>query len=230
MATNGKSKRISAAVMAAVVFFGARAAHADEASVSVGHRFADPPPDGNPGSASGPIASDHPSGGDDRFVATPLEPVRSPFRLQLGPAGVSTGHGFGLGVGLGADFGTGSVGGRLSAAWLRGEGTRDGGASTPTGDMFSQYGAEVTLDPLKHGPLHPLVGMGIGLVHVSRPDGGGFAGAGTGRLGLEYALGLDDADVRIGASVTGGLIGPVADEIRDLRGYALVGAHLAIGF
>jgi hypothetical protein len=34
----------------------------------------------------------------------------------------------------------------------------------------------------------------------------------------------------VGGSVTGGLIGPVDTEVKDLRAYALVGAHLAIGF
>lgn len=72
--------------------------------------------------------------------------------------------------------------------------------------------------------------MGIGLLHVSRPDTSGIAGVGTGRLGLEYSLGLDDADVCVGVSVTGGLIGPVDSDVKDLRAYALVGAHLAIGF
>jgi hypothetical protein len=73
--------------------------------------------------------------------------------------------------------------------------------------------------------------MGAGFVHVSRPDNqSGFAGTGTGRFALEYALGLDDADVRVGASVTGGVIGPVDSEVKDLRAYALTGAHLAIGF
>jgi hypothetical protein len=228
MATKLLCTGITMAVVLAGVL-GARPARADEARVSVGHRFADPPPDGNPGS-SGPIAVDEEDRTDDRFDRRFGEAPRSPFRLTLGPSGVTTGNGFGLGVGLGADFGTGSVGGRLSGGWMRGEGLRSGGESTPTGEMLSHYSGEITLDVLKRGPFHPLVGMGVSLVHVSRPGASGFAGAGTGRLALEYALGLDDADVRVGASVTGGLVGPVADEIRDLRGYALVGAHLAIGF
>lgn len=228
MANEAAKKGIGVAVMAACVLLGAREARADDASVSVGRRFADPPPDGNDQTPSNPIATDDPP----RF-GEPYRPElrRSPFRLQLGPMGVTTGHGFGLGVGVGADFGTGSVGGRLSAGWMRGEGLRDNGASTPTGDMMSHYSGEVTLDLLKRGPVHPVLGMGVALLHISRPDGNsGFAGAGTGRFALEYALGLEDADVRLGASVTGGLVGPVADEIRDTRGYALLGAHLAIGF
>ena len=88
----------------------------------------------------------------------------------------------------------------------------------------------MTLDLHKRGPIHPVVGMGVGVLHISRPDASGFAGVGTGRLGLEYSLGLEDADVRIGGALTGGLIGPVDTDVKDLRAFALVGAHLAIGF
>ena len=206
--------------MAGVLLAG-RSARADEATVTLGQRFAEPPPDAQP-QPQVVVA-------DDRFVAAAPELRRSPLRFALGPVGVTTGKGFGLGVGLAADFGTGSVGGRLSAAWLRGEGTNDGKV-TPTGDAVGQYTAEITLDPLKRGPLHPIIGMGAGVVHVSRPDASGYAGVGTGRLALEYALGLEDADVRLGGSVTGGLVGPVDDDVKDLRAYCLVGAHLAIGF
>lgn len=193
-------------------------ASAEEASVTVGspNRFASPP---------AAIAVDDPALAS---VAT-SELRRSSFRLELGPAGITTGKGFGVGVGIGMSFGVGSVGGRLSAAWTRGEGTSHG-ASTTTGDAVGQYAGEITLDLLKRGPVHPLVGMGIGLVHVSRTDASGFAGVGTGRLGVEYALGFDDADVRLGADVTGGLVGPVDEDLEDLRAYALAGAHIAIGF
>jgi hypothetical protein len=128
------------------------------------------------------------------------------------------------------DFGQGSVGGRIAAAWLRGEGRSGDGSITPTGDSIGHYTGELTLDLHKRGPVHPVIGMGVGLIHVNRPDTSGFAGTGTGRFALEYALGLEDADVRIGGSVTGGLIGPVDSDVKDLRAYALVGAHLAIGF
>jgi hypothetical protein len=133
-------------------------------------------------------------------------------------------------VGLAADLGSGSVGGRLSASWLRGEGASGAGAPTATGDAVGVYSAELTLDVHKRGPLHPVVGMGLGLVRVSRPDATGLAGVGTGRLALEYALGLDDADVRVGGSLSGGLTGPVDSDVNDLRAYALLGVHLAIGF
>jgi hypothetical protein len=204
-------------------------ARADDASVTVGQdpRFAEPPDDGS--SRDAPVAS------DPRFdprldLPRAGELPRSAFRLTLGPMGVTTGKSFGVGVGLGADFGTGSVGGRISAAWLRGEGKSSDGSSTPTGDMISHYGGELTLDFHKRGPLHPLLGAGVGVIRVSRPDTSGWAADGTGRLALEYALGFDDADVRVGASVTGGLVGPVDSDVKDLKGYAMVGAHLAIGF
>ena len=210
----------------ACLLAGAGDARADDATVQVGQRerFSQPPEDGTPRPA--PIVVDD----SQRFGADPRELHRSPFRLQLGPQGVTTGKGMGLGVGIGADFGSGSVGGRLAASWLRGEGTNSDGSSTATGDSVGLYSGEVTLDIHKRGPIHPVVGMGVGLLHVSRPDASGFAGVGTGRLALEYSLGLEDADVRIGTSVTGGLIGPVDSDVKDMRAFALVGLHLAIGF
>lgn len=213
-------------VAGSCVLVAASPVRADDATVTVGdpQRFAEPPPEPQP--PSGPVAVEDPRF-DDHLRDRELH--RSPFRLSLGPLGVTTGKGFGLGVGTAAEFGTGSVGGRLTAAWLRGEGTKDG-TSTPTGDMLSQYGGEVTLDLHKRGPVHPIIGMGAALLYVSRPDTSGFAGAGTGRVGLEYSLGLEDADVRVGGDVTGGLVGPVDRDVKDLRAYALVGAHLAIGF
>lgn len=205
----------------------AREARADDATVTVDApaRFAEPPEgERTPPSQPRAVASDD-------FIAREPELRRVPFRLALGPMGITTGKGFGVGVGLGADFGTGSVGGRLSAAWLRGEGKTGDGSSTPTGDSVGHYTAEITLDLHKRGPVHPIIGMGAGFLDVSRTDGrSGFAGTGTGRFTIEYALGLEDADVRVGAGVTCGVIGPVDGDVKDLRGYALTGLHLAIGF
>jgi hypothetical protein len=208
-------------------------ARADDAVVAIGTPPPADPPAGDPVIARPPLptTTSRSTIADDGLIAEEPELRRAPFRLTAGPMGITTGKGFGLGVGLGADLGTGSVGGRLSASWLHGEGKTDGGGSTPTGDAVGQYSGEITLDVHKRGPLHPVIGMGVGLLHISRPDGkSGFAGAGTGRFALEYALGLEDADVRVGASVTGGVIGPVDDEVKDLRAYALTGVHLAIGF
>lgn len=216
-------KILSGAVVTVALLLGSSAARADDAIVPVGspQRFADPPPQ-DPSRSSSSIA-------DDNLVAREPEAKRSPVRFQLGPLGLTTGKSVGLGVGVGMDFGTGSVGGRLHASWMRGEGTSDG-KTTATGDAVGQYGGEITLDLHKRGPIHPIVGMGASVVHVSRPDTSGYAGVGTGRLALEYALGLEDADVRIGGSLTGGLVGPVDSDVKDLRAYAIMGAHLAIGF
>jgi hypothetical protein len=229
---------ISAAVVAAgaVLLAAAPDALADDATLTIGdvparpasasHPGAGPDPDPDPD----PALTARPVSDPDRFMAQTPELPRSPIRLTLGPSAITSGKGVGMGVGIGADFGTGSIGGRLAAAWLHGEGKTDG-ASTPTGDAVGQYTAEITLDLHKRGPVHPVLGMGTGFVHVSRPDGkSGFGGVGTGRVALEYALGLEDTDVRVGASVTGGVIGPVDDEVKDLRAYALAGVHLAIGF
>ncbi|MBX3229998.1 MAG: hypothetical protein KIT84_25810 [Labilithrix sp.] len=204
-----------------VMFAAEREARADEATIAVAvppGRFSDPPPP-------------EPIRADDGLIAREPELYRSFLRLTLGPTALTTGKGLGYGVGLGADMGQGSVGARLSAAWLRGEGKKDDGTSTPTGDSVGIYSGEITLDLNKRGRIHPIIGMGAGVLHVSRPDHrSGFAGVGTGRFALEYALGLDDADVRVGANLTGGLIGPIDDEIRGLRGYVQTGLHLAIGF
>ena len=211
-------------------------ARADEASVTVGRipsepaRFAEPPARND-----APIVPDDDRGrdGERRYERERYRPelCRSPLRLQLGPAGVTTGKGFGMGMNLAADFGSGTVGARFAAAWLRGEGrSGDTVSASPLGTSIGQYTGEMTLDFHKRGPLHPLLGLGVGLVHVSRPEGSGVAGIGTGRLGLEYALGLDDADVRFGGSVTGVLAGPADDELTSLRGYMLVAATLSIGF
>lgn len=228
MTTNFMKLGLGIVLVTTSLLVNATDARADDAIVTVGpqQRFSEPPDESAPPQrASAPMILDEP-----RFDRDARELHRSPFRLQLGPQGVTTGKGFGVGVGVAADFGSGSVGGRLAASWLRGEGTNSDGSSTPTGDAIGIYTGEVTLDLHKRGPVHPVVGMGVGLLHVSRSDSSGLAGVGTGRLGLEYSLGLEDADVRIGASVTGGLIGPVDSDVKDLRAYALLGAHLAIGF
>jgi hypothetical protein len=218
-------KAVAVAIVGAGVLLGAPEARADDAVVDVGQgqRFSEPPRDRQDGTA--PIVVE-----DGRYAEPLREQRRAPVRLALGPMGVTTGKGFGLGVGLAADFGTGSVGARLGAAWLRGEGKNGDGTSTATGDSIGQYTGELTLDVIKRGPIHPIIGMGAGLVHISRPDTSGFAGVGTGRLALEYALALEDADVRVGGGITGGLIGPVDQDVKDLRAYALFGLHLAIGF
>ena len=208
-----------------------RVVHAEDATVSVG-RFADPPP---PPAPLRPIVSDAPppppDDDDARYGAREL--YRSPVRLSLGVAGVTTGRSLGPGVGVAADFGRGSVGFRLAATWLRGEGSPGAGVNaspSPVGDGLAQYTGELTLDFHKRGPIHPVFGLGFGLAKVNRGDGSGAMGIGTARLGLEYALAFEDADARIGAGITGVLPGPTDRDTQDVRAYALVGAHLSIGF
>jgi hypothetical protein len=208
-------------------------AHADSATVSVGDpdRFA-PPPHSDP-----VIVVRDDSRDDERHFEEPPPPshdvYRSPFRLGVGPVAATSGRGLGLGVGVAADFGTGTVGARIAGAWARGENSSDSQSHSNQGDLgtgLGQYTGELTLDFHKYGPVHPVFGVGFGLAHVSNAAGGGNAGIGIARLGLEYSLGLEDADVRLGAGVTGVLAGPEDKEIENLRGYALIGAQIAIGF
>ncbi len=227
MGTSGR--RIAAAsILGAALAIGG-SARASDARVTVGNvpqrGYAEPP------ARDAGIAYDEERDREPLRQTPPRELYRSPFRLQLGPAGVTTGAGLGLGMNLAVDVGAGTVGARFSAAWLRGEGaSSDVTSRSPLGRSLGQYTAEMTLDLHKRGPLHPVIGLGFGLVHVSKPEGGGVAGIGTARAGLDYALGLEDADVRVGASVTGALAGPADDELATLRGYALLATTLSIGF
>ncbi len=222
--SSGISIRVAAAFGLAVACSAvAPAAFADDAVVTVGRaddgRFARRP---DP-IESRPIVPD-----DDPHDSRP-ELHRAPIRLQLAPTAVTSGKGLGGGLQVAADFGTGTVGGRLSAAWMRGEG-HAGESGYPLGDSVGQYTGEITLDLHKRGPVHPVLGIGFGLAHVSRPTGSGNAGIGTGRVGIDYALPVEDADVRVGVHATGVMTGPSDDEIKDLHGYGLVAAVLSIGF
>jgi hypothetical protein len=217
-----------------VGLFASWSARADEARVTVGpvdDGFARPPPQAPllvERGTEGATAPDLREGA----ALPPPEPYRSPFRLEVGPASVTTGRDLGLGVGVAGNFGTGTVGVRLAAAWLHGDARAGDPATTssPLGSTLGQYTAELTIDMHKRGPLHPLFGMGFGLVHVDGPLGGATAGIGTARIGLEYSLGFEDADVRLGAGVTGVLPGPAGEQLADMHGYALVGAGVSIGF
>ncbi len=208
-------------------------AHADSATVSVGDpdRFSAPP-------HSDPVIvarDDQRERDEERFEDPPPshDIYRSPFRLNVGPVAATSGRGLGLGVGVAADFGTGTVGARIAGAWARGENSSDSQSPSNQGDLgtgLGQYTGELTLDFHKRGPVHPVFGVGFGLAHIQNAAGGGNAGIGIARLGVEYSLGLEDADVRLGAGVTGVLAGPEDKEVENLRGYALVGGQIAIGF
>ncbi len=197
-------------------------ARADQAVVGVGG-FAEPPPRPQPREA--PVAAEP---RDEPVLAKEPEPYRSAMRLELGPVGATTGRGIAPGLGVEADFGTGTVGFRLAAAWLRGE--PSGGvdaAPSPIASGLSQYTGELTLDLRKRGPVHPVLGIGFGLATI---DGEGKLGIGTGRLGLEYALSVDDADVRIGGGVTAVLPGPADTSVQDVRGWVVAGLSVGLGF
>lgn len=159
----------------------------------------------------------------------PKDPYRAPFRLTIGPAAITSGQGIGPGLLAAADFGTGSVGLRLSAAWFRGEAADD--PSARLGTSVGLYAGELVLDLHKGGPLHPVLALGLGAVNIGKGgDVNGWAVAGLGRIGLEYALQLEDADVRIGVSATGALLGPSDDVISSARAFAMMNATFSIGF
>lgn len=176
---------------------------------------------------AGPYA---PPPGDRRDEPPPQEPSRSVLVLHVGPEVATTGRGLGPGLGVAADFGRGTMGFRLDAAWLRGEPSPAGGSSSPIAGGLAQYGGEFTLDFAHRGPLHPILGVGFAFVHADTGHGAGDLGAGTARAALEYALALDDADVRFAAGVLGALPGPADSAVSDLRGWALLGASIGIGF
>ncbi len=182
-------------------------ARADDASLTVGRlddrEYAEPPP------RSPSPAAEEP------------EIYRSPVRFGAGPAGFVAGRAQGFGLGIETVFGTGVVGFRLAAAWMA-----PGAAAS-----LDQYTGELVLDALPHGPLHPVLGVGFGFAHLDVAGVGGDLGVGIGRLGLEYSLALREADLRVGASVTGGLPGPRDATVRgDFGAYAVFGGTVSLGF
>lgn len=111
-------------------------------------------------------------------------------RLQIGPAMLlePTSPGF-----FGAlDFGPRSVGGRLSAAWLR----------TASEQGLSAYSAELWVDFRHRYDLHPILGAGASWLHGSALGEHPNVGAGVLRGALEYDLPISDADARVGVSGT----------------------------
>ncbi|MFO0663195.1 MAG: hypothetical protein U0174_04550 [Polyangiaceae bacterium] len=160
---------------------------------------------------------------------SPPAPIlrRAGVRFLLGPSSVTTGAGLGYGILGGLDVGTGSVGGRFSATWTRSE-RADG--TSPTGQGFAQYLAELVLDPRRRGALHPIFAVGVGAATVRSKDETSGAGVGTARVGVEYVFGLDDADVRVGANIFGAMIGPAEPALKDLRGYAGLSLQVSVGF
>jgi len=180
----------------------------------VGRAYAEPPP------PAPPVVAERP--GDSS-----REP--SVMRLQLGPVAATTGRGLGPGLGVAADFGTGTLGFRLAAAWTHGEPASLTDPS-PIGGSLAQYTGELTLDFMKRGPLHPVLGIGFGYARVDTGRVEGGLGVGTARAALEYALLFDDADLRFSAGVLGALPGPADTAVADLKGWTLIGAMVGVGF
>jgi hypothetical protein len=164
-------------------------------------------------------------------IEPPADADRSVVRLHLGPMAATTGRGLGPGLGVAADFGSGTLGFRLAAAWLHGESSAAGPLPTPSpiGGSLAQYTGELTLDFAKRGPLHPVLGIGFGYAHVDSGQAAGGMGIGTARAALEYALLFDDADVRFSAGILGALPGPADSSVADVRGWALFGAMVGVG-
>jgi len=212
-----KTRGLAAAVtvLVSLISLVPRAARADDDD----DRFATPPPS----RGGAPVAVTYPD--ELPPIAREPERPRSAARVEVGPAFVTTGKGIGSGLSGALGIGKGSVGGRLSAVWTRGE----TGTGSLVSESFSQYAAELVLDLNKRGPVHPIIGVGFGLMRAEHAQGSGFGGVGLLRGGVEYALGFEETDVRLGATVSGGLLGPADRELDDLRAHALLGAHVAIG-
>ena len=205
---------------------------------SADDRFAVPPggapraaivPDGEPASQFGARPTTY-----DYYEPPSRPPLavayRAPLRFELGPSFITSGTGVGYGLSGGLSLGTGTIGGRFSASFYRGEGGDTNDKNALTGVSTAQYLAELVLDLKKNGSLHPIVAMGMGIDHVDKGGTSGEAGIGTGRVGLEYQFAVDDADVRAGASLLGALTGPASDEVKDLKAYGIFDLHVAVGF
>src|SRR5450631_4258761 len=140
----------------------ASTAFADSATIAVGDgRYSNPPPEVvvvRDDSARPSIFEEHPR-------ELPKDPYRAPFRLTIGPAAIASGQGIGPGLLAAADFGTGSVGVRISAAWFRGEATDP---SARLGSSLGMYSGEVVLDLYKSGPFHPVLGLGLGAINIGK--------------------------------------------------------------
>jgi hypothetical protein len=117
---------------------------------------------------------------------------------------------------------------RFAAAWFGGETPSDPNARL--GSSVGLYSGELVLDLHKGGPVHPVVGLGLGALDIGRNGTNGWAVAGLGRAGLEYAIALEDADVRVGAGVLGGLVGPADPAAANTRAFVTMTGTFTIGF
>jgi hypothetical protein len=125
-----------------------------------------------------------------RPAELPREP-RSTVRVNLGPAMLVRPATPGLLAAL--DIGRRAVGARFSGAWLNaGE---EGG--------LTQYGAELWIDFGAGRELHPIIGAGAAMLDGDLTGQDDSSGAGTLRGAIEYQLPVDDAEARVGLSLTG---------------------------
>lgn len=184
--------------------------------------YADPPYD-RPVVAQPAPERDEPYSSPSSWTSWDRE--RSPVRLTVGPQTSFSNHGAHFGALAGLDFGRERLGGRLSASWARGLDSAGG-----SGSSLSQFGGELTLDLAKRGMLHPVFGLGLAVLYVEHADVKAFAGAGTLRAGLEMPLPVHEADLRIGLSAQGGLVGPSDERLERMRGLANVLGTFSLGF
>ncbi len=213
---------LSGIACVAIVFASSPAFADATISVGNGHDYARPPV---------VVVEDNPQPYlfEEPHETLPKDPYRAPFRLTIGPAAITSGQGIGPGLLAAADLGSGTVGVRLSAAWFRGE--ANGDPTARLGATLGMYSGELVLDLHKGGPLHPVLALGLGAVDIGKGAAGdGWAVAGLGRIGLEYAVTLEDADVRVGVGLTGALLGPSDAVIADARAFAMMNATFSIGF
>jgi hypothetical protein len=153
-------------------------------SVSAFAQFAEPP--GNE-----PLEVEQPPS-DYRYYRAPEPPrePRSTVRVNLGPALLVRPATPGLLAAL--DIGRRAVGARFSGAWLNaGE---EGG--------LTQYGGELWIDFGAGRELHPIIGAGAAMLDGDLTGQEDSSGAGTLRGAIEYQLPVDDAEARVGLSLT----------------------------
>jgi hypothetical protein len=162
----------------------------------VGAEFAEPPPRSSAYRHESPYQNEPPYQSDERdtrYVESPDSWSRnaqlSTLRFHVGPAVLAEPTSPGLFTAL--DVGPRSVGGRLSAWWLRAESDQG----------LSVYTAELWIDFRHRYSLHPVLGAGASFLRGGAVGGDHTAGAGVLRAALEYELPVVDADARLGLNL-----------------------------
>lgn len=188
-------------------------AYADDTRVA--SRFAQPPFSGHDDPDPEPEPDDPTPHSQPKEVSL--------VRLEVGPLVALAPDGIQAGVGAGLAIGRGPLGARISSSWSQ--------SATHSEGTLASVLSELTVDVRRRGPIHPVLGVGVGVLHADRVNGAsGFAGAGVMSFTLEIALPIEATDVRAGAILLGGLIGPRDRELADVRGFVTGGLRLAVGF